>query len=98
MSEIVQHDCPDLIEMVPSPDNIDISNFGNHAGIIMTNSCNAAQKARHLLQHRIGGNVHVLDCHHHLHNVLSKGMEQSVSGFLRVIVTDSLDKIPPELE
>ena len=59
LSEIVGRDCPGLIEMVPSPDNIDISKLGNHAGIIMTDSCNATQKARCLLQHKIGGNVHV---------------------------------------
>ena len=63
----------------------------------MTYSCNAAQKARRLLQHKIGGNVYELDCHHHLRNVWIKGMEQSVSSYLRVIVTDSLEKIPPEL-
>ena len=97
LSEMVGRDCPDLKEMVPSPDNIDISKLGNHAGIIMTDSCNATQKARHLLQHKIGGNAHVLDCYHHLYNVLIKGMEQSVSSFLHVIITNSLEKIPPEL-
>ena len=80
MSEIVQCDFPDLIEMVPSPDDIDIKKLGDHAGHIMTDSCNAAQKARRLLQHKIGGNVYELDCHHHLRNVWIKGMEQSVSS------------------
>jgi len=83
--------------MVPSPDDIDITKLGDHAGLIMTDSCNAAQKARRLLQHKIRENVYELDCHHHLRNVWIKGMEQSVSSFLRVIVTDSLEKIPPEL-
>jgi hypothetical protein len=83
--------------MVPSPDDIDITKLGEHAGLIMTDSCNAAQKARRLLQHKIGGKIYELDCHHHLRNVWIKGMEQSVSSFLRVIVTDSLEKIPPEL-
>ena len=83
--------------MVPSPDNIDTTKLGNHAGLIMTDSCNAAQKARCLLQHKIGGIVVLLDCHHHLRNVWIKGMEQSVSSYLRVIVTDSLENIPPEL-
>ena len=54
MSEIVQRDCPDLIEMLPSPDDIDITKLGVHAGLITTDSCNAAQKARRLLQHKIG--------------------------------------------
>jgi hypothetical protein len=97
LREIVQWDCPDLIEMLPSPDDIDITKLGVHAGLIMTDSCNAAQKARRLLQHKIGGNVYKLDCHHQLHNVWIKGMEQSVSSYLRVIVTNSLEKIPPKL-
>jgi hypothetical protein len=54
LSKIVQRDCPDLIEMLPSPDDIDITKLGVHAGLITTDSCNAAQKARRLLQHKIG--------------------------------------------
>jgi hypothetical protein len=97
LSKIVQRDCQDLIEMLPSPDDIDITKLGVHAGLIMTDSCNSAWKARRLLQHKIGGNVYELDYHHHLRNVWIKGMEQSVSSYLRVIVTNSLEKIPPEL-
>ena len=66
-------------------------------GVIMTDSCNAAQKARRLLQHQIGGDVFEMDCHHHLQNVWIKGMEKSVSVFLQVVVSDSLEQIPPEL-
>ena len=62
-------------------------------GVIMTDSCNAAQKARRLLQHQIGGDVFEMDCHHHLRNVWIKGMEKSVSVFLRVVVSDSLEQI-----
>ncbi len=83
--------------MVPSPDDIDTTKLGIHAGLIMTDSCNAAQKARCLLQHKIGGIVVLLDCHHHLRNVWIKGLEQSVSSYLRVIVTGSLEKTPPEI-
>ena len=41
--------------------------------------------------------MYKLDCHHHLRNVWIKGMEQSVSSYSCVIVTDSLEKITPEL-
>ena len=41
--------------------------------------------------------MYKLDCHHHLRNVWIKGMEQSVSSYSRVIVTDSMEKIPPKL-
>ena len=65
--------------------------------MIMTDSCNAAQKARRLLQHLIGGYVFEMDCHHHLQNVWIKGMEKSVGVFLRVVASDSLEQIPAEL-
>ncbi len=90
-------DCPELHESIPSPDGIDIKKLGQH-GLIMTDSCNAAQKARRLLQHKIGGNIFELNCHHHLRNVWIKGIEKSVSVFLRVVISDSLEKIPPKLQ
>jgi hypothetical protein len=62
----------------------------------MTDSCSALQKARHLLQHKIGGIIFKLDCHHNLCNVWIKGMELSMSSFLCVIIFDSLQKIPPK--
>jgi hypothetical protein len=83
--------------VIPSPDGIDIKKLGHHAGLIMTDSCNAAQKARRRLQHKIGGNILELDCYHHLRNVWIKEMEQSVSSFVRVIISDSLEKIPSKL-
>ena len=85
---MIQRDCQDLIEMVPSPDSIDITKLGKQ-GLIMTDSCNAAQKARHLLQYAIGGMVHEFDCHHHLRNVWIKGMEKCDSVFLQVVVSDT---------
>ncbi len=90
---IVLRDCPELHESIPSLDGIDIKKLGQHC-LIMTNSCNAAQKARQLLQHKIGGNIFELDCYHHLRNVWIKGMEKSVSVFLQVVVSNSLEKIP----
>ena len=36
------------------------------SNIIMMDWCNAAQKARRLLQHLIGGEIFEIDCHHHL--------------------------------
>ena len=81
LQQVVLRDNPQLCESIPSPDGIDIKKLG-HNGLIMTDSCNAAQKARRLLQYEIGGTVCELDCHHHLRNVWIKGMEKSVSVFL----------------
>ena len=87
---------PELVDSIPSPDGIDITKLHEH-GMIMMDSCNVAQKARRLLQHQIGGDIFEMDCHHHLRNVWIKGMEKSVSVFLRVVVSDSLEQIPVEL-
>ena len=87
---------PELEDSIPSPDGIDITKLREH-GMIMTDLCNAAQQARRLLQYQIGGVIFEIDCHHHLQNVWIKGMEKSVSVFLQVVVSDSLEQIPVEL-
>ena len=91
LKQIVLHDYPELLDSIPSPDGIDIKKLGQH-GLIMTDSCNAAQKARQLLQCEIGGIVFEFDCHNHLRNVWIKGMEKLVSVFLQVVLSDSLEK------
>jgi hypothetical protein len=96
LQQIVLHDYQQLYQLIPSLDGIDIKKLGQHS-LIMTDSCNAAQKVRRLLQYQIGGSVIELDCYHHLRNIWIKGMEKSVSVFLQVVVSDSLELIPPEL-
>ena len=95
LQQVVLRDNLQLCESIPSPDGIEIKKLGQN-GLIMTDSCNAAQKARRLLRFEIGGLVFEMDCHHHLRNVWIKGMEKSVSVFLRVVLSDSLEQIPPE--
>ncbi len=56
LQQIVFCDCQQLYELMPSSDGIDIKKLGQH-GFITTDSCNAAQKARRLLQYQIGGSV-----------------------------------------
>jgi hypothetical protein len=97
LCEIVLRDCLELYEIIPSPDGINIKKLGQH-GLIMTNSCNAGQKARRLLQLKIGGIIFKFERHHHLQNVWVKGMEMSVSSFLQVIIANSLEKILLELQ
>ncbi len=96
LHEIVLHDYSALHESIPSPDGIDIKKLGQH-GVIMMDSCNPAQKTRRLLQHEIGGDIVEIDCYHHLQNVWIKVMEKSVSVFLQVVVSNSIENIPPEL-
>jgi hypothetical protein len=94
--EVVQRDYPDLIGTLPSPDGINIQKLGEN-GLIMTDSCNAAQKARRLMQHMIQGTTVAIDCHHHLQNVWIKALEKAISSSLRDILYDCLEKIPHEL-
>ena len=96
LQQVVLRDNPQLCESIPSPDGTDIKKLGNN-GLIMIDSCNAAQKARCLLRYLVGGTVCELDCYHHLHNVWIKGLKKSVTVFLQVVVSDSLEQIPPEL-
>ena len=94
--EVVQCNYPDLIGTLPSPDSIDIQKLEEN-GLIMTDSCNAAQKACQLMQHIIQGTTVAIDCHHHLQNVWINAMEKAISSSLQDIVYDCLEKIPHEL-
>ena len=93
LHDIALTNFPELVDLIPSPDGINITKLREH-DVIMTDSCNAAQKARRLLRHQIGGYLFEMDCNHHLQNIWIKGMEKSVSVFLRVVVSDSLEQIP----
>ena len=97
IKQVVLRDYPELSDSTPSPDGIKIKKLGQH-GLIMTDSCNTAQKARGLLWFEIGGLVFEMDCHHHLCNVWIKGMKKSGSIFLRVVLTDCLSRYHRSLE
>jgi hypothetical protein len=57
LHEITLRNYPALVDSIPSSDSIDLKKLGQQHGIIMTDSCDPAQKARWLLQHAIGGGV-----------------------------------------
>ena len=96
MRETAIREHPECVNVIPSPDGVNIQKLGNH-GVITTDTCNAAQKARRIMQLKIGGSTHEWDCLHHTRNVWIKGMEKAVTGRLRVVVTDSMEMIPSEL-
>jgi hypothetical protein len=58
---------PEKLHLVPSPAGIDTSKLGN-GGVIMTDTCNTAQKVRRILVDRIAS-TYELDCMNHLRNV-----------------------------
>ena len=94
--EVVEHHHPTFEHNLPSPSGIDIGKLGNN-GLVMTDSCNAAQKARRIMKFKIGGKVLDIDCYHHLRNIWVKGGETAVSASLRSLLADSLESIPSEL-
>ena len=85
-------DRPDLLELIPHPDEIDVCKLGM-GGVINTDTCNAARKARRLLVEHIGGTTYEQDCCHHLRNVWINGIAKAVYGFLGDVLEDSLDDI-----
>ncbi len=95
LAEIVQEECPDKLHLVPSPEGININKLGD-GGVVMTDTCNTAQKVRHILVDRIVG-AYELDCMNHLRNVWFGNIEKALSTYLNAILRASLDNIDPKL-
>jgi hypothetical protein len=64
---MVNKRCPEKSAFVPSPNEIDINKLGD-GGVVMTDTCNAAQKLRRILVSIVDGTFD-LDCMNHLRNV-----------------------------
>ena len=88
-------DRPDLLNLIPNVDTIDIKKLTD--GAVTTDTCNSAQKTRRILVNIVseieGGVVHEQDCFHHLRNVWINGVAKAVSGFMKEYLSDSLDDI-----
>jgi hypothetical protein len=87
--------CPEKAALVPSPDEIDINKLGD-GGVVMTDTCNAAQKLRRILVSIVDG-TYDLDCMNHLRNVWFGGVEKSLTKHLNEILRSSLDEIDSNL-
>ena len=93
--EVVNTKFPDQVHLIPTPDSIRIYKLGD-GGVVMTETCNGAQKLRGILVHRIDG-AQDLDCKNHLCNVWIGGMEKSLSKYLNQMLCSSLDEIDSTL-
>ena len=89
-------DRSDLLDMIPSPDIIEINKLGE-GGTITTDTCNAARKVRHLLVKAIDGCVTEQYFMQHLRNLWINGVAKSVSKFMNGFLEDILDNISPFL-
>ena len=87
---------PDKLNFLPSENNIDMSKMG-YGGAITTYMCNSTTKTRRILVEIIGGNIHKMDCMHHLRNVWLGGAENALTSYLNVLLNDSLDNIDKNL-
>ena len=88
--------CPEKSDQLPSPDEININKLGDD-GVVMTDTCNAAQKIRRILVDMIDGLAYDLDCMNHLRNVWFGGVEKSLTKHLNQMLRSSLDKIDTNL-
>lgn len=88
-------DRPDLLELIPDVDTINIKKLTD--GAVTTDTCNSAQKTRRILVEIVsqidGGIVHEQDCFHHLRNVWINGIAKAVSAFMKDYLSDSLENI-----
>jgi hypothetical protein len=94
-SGVVEEKCPEKLDNLPSPDGIDIGKLGD-GGVVMTDTCNAAQKLRRILV-SIADGVFDLDCMNHLRNVWFGGVEKALTKHLNEILRTSLDEIDSKL-
>lgn len=92
--DVTLREYPDFVDLLPSPDDIDINKL--IGGGIMTDTCSTAQLTNNLLSKEIDGKTHNLLCHNHLRNVWVKNVLESLTDFLRAHLSDSLDEIAPE--
>ena len=72
---------PDLLDMIPQPDSINIDKLGE-GGTITTDTCNAAQNFCCLLVEHINGHVNEQDCMQHLSNVWINGFAKAVNKYM----------------
>ena len=86
---------PDLLQMIPTPNGIDIAKLGD-CGALSSETCTSARKTRRILVELIekqDGIIYELDCVQHLRYVWFNGAAKSVSTFLAMYLEDSLEEI-----
>ena len=83
---------PDLLDMIPQPDSINIDKLGE-GGTITTDTCNAAQKVCRLLVEHINGHVNEKYCMQYLRNVWINGVAKAVNKYMIEFLNKSLDDI-----
>ena len=86
---------PDKEPPFPVPEAITINKLGE-GGLVITDTCNPAQKLRRILVEIVDGSYDY-DCMNHLRNVWLGGMERAITAHLNELLRLSLDEIDPRL-
>ena len=84
---------PDLLDMTPKPDSINIDKLVE-GGTITTDTCNAAHKVCRLLVEHINGHVNKQYCMHHLRNVWINGVAKYINKSITEFLNKSIYDIP----
>ena len=92
LHEVLKGEFPKHIHSLPTSDSIDIAKLGS-GGAITTDTCNAALKTRRILVEKVQGDVHEMDCMHHLRNVHLNGVEKALTSYLNDYLKDTLEHI-----
>ncbi|KAL7536200.1 hypothetical protein ACHAXR_006982, partial [Thalassiosira sp. AJA248-18] len=95
LREVMVKHYPEFAHLVPSSDEIDLEKL--REVLLTSDTCNVAQKERHIFSERIGGTTYNQDCHNHLRNVHTNGMENAITERLKIILKDSIDEIDVSL-
>ena len=93
--EITAVEYPNLLHILPLPDNINIEKLAD--GSIMTDTCHSAHSANKKVSALVDGKTHNLLCYNHLRNVHVKNVLEALTDFIRAHYGDSLDEIAPDL-
>ena len=91
LHEVINESYPGNSHLIPSPEQIDIQKL-SHGGLIMSDTCNQAQKVRRPLVAQIDGSYNY-DCMNHLCNVWFGNAENALKKDLNVHLHASLDEI-----
>ena len=80
MRDVLLEKYPDSIDDCPKPESIN-EEKAKHVAITGDN-CNSAQKQKRLINARLGGEAHEVDCQNHLRNTfLCNSVEKALSKY-----------------
>ena len=82
---------------VPKPGDIRMESLGENDGAIITDSCHHARKEQQVIEERVGGSTHRIDCANHTRCVVIKNQLIALNEHTTDLLKDSLDQIAPIL-